>query len=86
MKFRFSEEKNDKLIAERGIGFQEIIEKGKVLSSSSHPNQERYPNQYIYYIEVNDEIYVVPYVVEDDKTLFLKTIFPSRKARKKLLK
>lgn len=83
MIFRFNEEKNRKLISERGIGFAELIADGEILGSEFHPNREKYPNQMILYIEAKNEIYCAPYVIETDGTLFLKTIFPSRKARKK---
>jgi hypothetical protein len=57
-----------------------------VLGVKAHPNQTKYPNQNIMYVLVIEEVYVVPYVKEDENTIFLKTIFPSRKARKEFLK
>jgi len=40
-----------------------------------------YPNQKIYFVVVEDYVYLVPHVTEIDYT-FLKTIIPSRKATK----
>ena len=45
-----------------------------------HPNQGRYPGQMIYVVEIDDHLYLVPFVVEPGGTRFLKTIIPSRKA------
>ena len=46
-----------------------------------HPNQEKYPGQKIFEINLNNYIYLVPYS-ETDNEYFLKTIIPSRKATK----
>ena len=49
-----------------------------------HPNQERYPNQKVSVVIINDYAYLVPFV-ESDNEIFLKTIIPSRKATKEYL-
>ena len=85
--FDWDENKNKILIKERGISFQEIkiaIENHKVLDNYNHPNQERYPGQKIMAVEINNYVYLVPYVKNGEK-IFLKTIIPSRKATKKYL-
>ena len=46
--------------------------------------QERYPNQLISVVIVNNYAYLVPYV-ESEENVFLKTIIPSRKATKKYI-
>ena len=43
---------------------------------------ERYPNQKISVVIVEDYAYLVPYV-EDKEEIFLKTIIPGRKATKR---
>jgi hypothetical protein len=48
---------------------------------ADHPDQENYPGQRIYFVVMEDYIYLVPHVVENDY-VFLKTIIPSRKATK----
>ena len=44
------------------------------------PNQDDYPGQLIYAVEVDRYIHLVPFVTQTDGTRFLKTIIPSRKA------
>jgi hypothetical protein len=56
-----------------------------VLDIIEHPNQEKYPGQKIYLIEVDAYVWLVPFVEDDDKVL-LKTAIPSRKATKKYLR
>jgi len=80
-------EKNEKLLRERGISFDVIvmhIAKRGVLDRVRHPNKNKYPDQWMYVVEVDEYIYIVPFV-EDDKKIFLKTIIPSRKFTKKYL-
>lgn len=88
MQFHYSLEKNALLLSERGIGFEEIIQAisaGQLLDIKNHSNL-KYKNQKIMYVRVLYEVYVVPFVLESENTMFLKTIFPSRKARKYYLK
>ena len=85
--FAWDEAKNEKLKAERGVGFEEIvfhIQRGDVLDILEHPNQERYGGQRIFVVRREEYVLLVPFV-EDDKVVFLKTIIPSRQATKKYL-
>jgi uncharacterized DUF497 family protein len=85
--FAWDEAKNEKLKAERGIGFEEIvfhIERGDVLDILEHPNQARYAGQRIFVIQRDGYVYLVPFV-EDERLVFLKTIIPSRKATRRYL-
>lgn len=85
--FDFSPEKNHQLIKERGISFEEVIAalgSGKLLDIIEN-YQEKYAKQRLYIINIDDYIYVVPFVKKDEQTAFLKTIFPSRKLTKKYL-
>ena len=86
--FNFSSEKNQKLIDERGVSFEEIIsaiESNCILDVIEHPNSAKYTNQQMYVVEFNHYIYLVPFVIENTGTIFLKTIFASRKATQKYL-
>lgn len=86
MEFFWNEEKNRMLKEERGISFDEIVEiikKGGLLSDVQHPDKENYPNQRVMYVDVSGYVYVVPYVINGEE-LFLKTIYPSRKATKEI--
>jgi len=57
---------------------------GHVLDDLVHFNPEKYPNQsvFIILITIKNYVYIVPYV-EDDISIFLKTIIPSRKMNKR---
>jgi len=84
---RWNEEKNAQLRLIRGVSFEDIQEAildGRVHRIEIHPNQEKYPNQKKLYVEIEQYIYVVPFV-ENDKEIFFKTIYPSRKDTKLLL-
>ena len=85
--FRWSPEKNEKLLIERGITFDEIVQKiesGVKVIETEHPNKEKYPNQKILIVDVDGYAFLVPYVA-DKNEYFLKTIIPSRKATRKYL-
>ena len=83
-KYIYDEHKNKKLKAERGVCFDDIIDAindGKILEIIPHHNKAEYPNQMILIIEINEYVYMVPYLEEED-LLILKTVFPSRKFTK----
>ena len=76
--------KNQQLISERGISFEDIVfylQQGALLDDVEHPNNDRYPSQRVFVINIDDYAYLVPYV-ENRKEIFLKTVIPSRKATK----
>ena len=80
-------DKNQQLADERGISFEDVvvyIQQGEMLDIVEHPNQEKYPNQRMFVLDIDDYVYLVPYV-ENRKEIFLKTIIPSRKATKMYL-
>ncbi len=86
LKFRYDPEKNARLLedANRKIGFDEIITaivEGKVLAVTDHFNQAKYPNQQVAYVLILDVVYKVPFVKESQDSIFLKTAYPSSKAR-----
>lgn len=87
MKFLdWSEEKNQKLQQERSISFERVqlaLEEGRLLTVIEHHNS-KYQHQKIMVVDINEYIYLVPFV-EDEEKLFLKTIIPSRKATKEYL-
>ncbi len=61
-----------------------MINRGAILDIVAHPNQNKYPNQSMFILEIDGYCYLVPFV-EDENEVFLKTIIPSRKATKKYL-
>ena len=79
--------KNQQLIAERGISFEDVvfcIQQGGLLDEVEHPNGAKYPGQRIFVVNIDDYVYLVPYV-ENRKEIFLKAVIPSRKATKQYL-
>jgi hypothetical protein len=82
--YHWNEEKNAILKATRGYSFDDVIKamiKNGVLDNTKHPNTQKYPNQFIYVIELDGYIHYVPYVIDGDN-IFLKNIIPSRKLNK----
>jgi uncharacterized DUF497 family protein len=82
--FDWDDAKNAKLRKERGLGFEDVvfhIEGGDLLDILEHPNPDRYGGQRSFEVRRKDYVYLVPFV-EDEQTVFLKTIIPSRKATK----
>jgi len=81
----WNKEKNELLKKERNVAFEDVaieILNNNITASELHPNQDKYPNQKIFTINIKDYFYLVPYV-ESENEIFLKTIIPSRKATKK---
>ena len=80
--FDWSTEKNQWLIEQRGLSFERVvsaIEQSGLVDVLEHPNQDRYPGQMIYVVEIDEYLHLVPFVTQADGTRFLKTIIPSRK-------
>ncbi|HRJ87782.1 MAG: BrnT family toxin [Blastocatellia bacterium] len=85
--YAWNPEKNELLRKERGICFEDVvfhIEAGDAVEIFEHPKQEKYPGQQVIVVRVEEYVYLVPFVENDDE-IFLKTIIPSRKATKKYL-
>jgi uncharacterized DUF497 family protein len=86
-RFHWNEEKNRQLGEERGVSFEMVvwaIANGQLLEIVEHPNRNKYPNQKIYVLAINNYIYLVPFVEENDQ-IFLRTVIPSRKATRQYL-
>lgn len=85
--FRWNPEKNETLSAARGVSFETIvvaIESDSLLDILAHPNPAKYPRQRILVVAVDNYVYLVPFIDEQDY-FFLKTIIPSRKATRDYL-
>jgi len=85
--YAWNEEKNQRLKAERGVSFEEIIvhiATGDLLDIVEHPHREKYEGQRICIVKMRDDAWLVPFVESEDE-IFLKTIIPNRKATKKYL-
>ena len=84
MKYDWNPEKNQWLKEERKLSFEEVVfhlSQGDVWKVADHPDQKKYPVQKIYFVIIEDYIYLVPHIVRKEYIL-LKTIIPSRKATK----
>lgn len=87
-RYDWDEEKNAWLKEIRNIGFEDIIvaiNEGNSLAILDHHKPEKYPGQKILVVSINNYVYLVPFVENEEKR-FLKTIYPSRKMTKKYLK
>lgn len=85
--FRWDPDKNDQLIRERGVSFEQVtvaVENDGLLQVLPHPNPDRYPRQKIMVVGIDGYAFLVPFV-EEDEYLFLKTVIPSRKATRDFL-
>jgi hypothetical protein len=81
--FRWNADKNLHLRKDstRAVCFEDIvaaIEDGGLLDDIEHKNSTKYPHQRVYIVLHNNYVYGVPYI-RDEESVFLKTIYPSRK-------
>ncbi len=84
MEITWNSDKNEYLVRTRGVSFEQVvvaIETDDIISLLQHPNIKKYPNQVILLVNINDYIYAVPAIIKKD-SIFLKTIYPSRKYTK----
>lgn len=82
MQILWDKDKNRKLIAERGLSletFASLILEKKYLDILVNPARKE---QKIFIIPYQKYTYVVPFVIDSDQNIFLKTVFPSRKYHK----
>jgi len=85
--YSWNNNKNEELKKERGISFEDVIyyiENRQLLAILKHTNQNKYPGQKLFVLEIDNYAYLIPFV-ETEKEIFLKTIIPSRKTTKKYL-
>jgi disulfide oxidoreductase YuzD len=76
---KWNVEKDRWLKETRGISFQEIADHIlsrnyiDILESPSRSKQE------VFVLKIKNYIWAVPFIIEEDKSIFLKTAYPSRK-------
>ncbi len=76
---RWDIEKDRWLRKTRGISFQEIADhilSGDYIEILENPSRE---GQEVFVLKIKEYIWAVPFMVEEDKSIFLKTAYPSRK-------
>jgi uncharacterized DUF497 family protein len=82
MDILWDEAKGRKLKETRGVSFEDvaqlILEK-KYLAVLENPS---HPEQMVFVVALKGYTYIVPFVLDKDNNIVLKTIFPSRKFHK----
>lgn len=82
----WDDDKNEKLQNERNISFEEIAEiilRKEYLDILENPSRS---NQQIFVVKINNYIYSVPFIIDEQSNIILKTAFPSRKLHKKYMR
>jgi hypothetical protein len=85
MDIDWSEEKNSELKGRYGFGFERVLvalSEVALLDNRTHPNADRYGHQRQLVVQIEAYAWIVPFVEEGD-AVFLKTMFPSRKATRR---
>lgn len=83
MNILWDQKKNEWLILNRGISFEEIsdlILNGNYLEILENPTRE---NQQYFIVRIKHYTWVVLFLITEDNVIVLKTAFPSRKFHKK---
>ncbi len=79
---KWNEEKDKWLILNRGVSFKEILDKilgEKYIDILENPHR---PGQYIFIVSLKSYVWVVPFIIDKEDSIFLKTAYPSRKFHK----
>jgi hypothetical protein len=87
MDIDWNDEKNAELNDRYGFGFERVLvalNEGFLLDNRAHPNKGRYGHQRQLVVEIEAYVWIVPFV-QDGDVVFLKTMFPSRKATKQFM-
>ena len=85
--YDWNSEKNEWLRQERKVTFEDVVyhlNHEGLLDAIKHPNQQQYPGQRLFIVNIEEYAYLIPFV-EDCEVIFLKTIIPSRKMTKQYL-
>ena len=81
----WDDDKNQKLQNERNISFEEISEiilRKEYLDILENPSRS---NQQIFVVKINNYIYSVLFVIDEQSNIILKTAFPSRKLHQRYM-
>jgi uncharacterized DUF497 family protein len=79
----WDEEKNTKLRKERGVCFEEVVERivsNGIVDILEHRTRK---NQKIFVVMLNGRIHAVPFIWDEGGNIFLKTIYPSRRLQRR---
>ena len=78
----YDKDKAIKLRFERHIEIEDIVDiiiNKKYLDILEHPKREE---QQIFILEYRDYIHVVPFIIDNEDNIIIKTVFPSRNFHK----
>ena len=78
----WDDKKNTKLQLERNISFEEI---SSIILDKKYLDiieNKKYTNQKIFVIKFNKYVWAVPFLIDNENNIILKTAFPSRKLMK----
>ncbi len=67
--FAWSPDKNQRLIEERGVSFEDVIfslHEDGLLDDIEHPNERKYPGQRVFVVAVDGYAHLVPYMETED--------------------
>jgi uncharacterized DUF497 family protein len=79
----WDEQKDEKLRKERGVCFEEVVERivsNEILGILEHRTRK---NQKIFVLVLKGRIHAVSFLWDEDGNIFLKTIYPSRKLQRR---
>ena len=79
MDILWDEAKNAKLKASRGISFENVAQMILDKQYTAILENPTRPSQMIFVLRIKSYTYVVPFVVDENDNIVLKTVFPSRK-------
>jgi len=79
----WDEAKNERLAAERGVRFEDVVAEivAEHILEVLEPRVRK--NQKILVINLSERIYAVPFLLDSDGNMILKTIYPSRKLQRR---
>jgi len=83
MRIIWDEKKNQQLISERGLSFEEVascILRNEIVDILKNPARN---SQFYFVIKLREYIHLVPFLVNENEEIILKTVFPSRKFHRK---
>ena len=83
MEIIWDQKKNEWLSLNRLITFEEIADRilnNEFIDILENPNKD---NQQYFIMEINDYTWVIPFLIDNEDRIVLKTAFPSRKFHKK---
>ena len=78
----WNEKKNERLRSSRGISFEDVE---KIILEKAYKailENPADPDQMIFILDLKGYTHVVPFIIDKENNLILKTIFPSRKFHK----